>query len=101
VFDERLLRMLREDDPLFPNWDQDATAVAERYGEQDPENVAAELQGAASALAGRFDNVTDEEWERTGRRSDGAQFTIESFGRYLVHDPLHHLYDVTGRGYAR
>jgi hypothetical protein len=42
-FDERLTLMLRSDDPLFPNWDQDATA------------------------------------------------------RYFVHDPLHHLYDVTGR----
>ena len=23
----------------FPNWDQDATAVAERYGEQDPGTI--------------------------------------------------------------
>ena len=28
--------MLDHDDPLFANWDQDATAVAERYHEQDP-----------------------------------------------------------------
>jgi hypothetical protein len=27
-------------------------------------------------------------------RSDGAQFTVESFARYLVHDPLHHEFDV-------
>ena len=35
-FDERLGLMLTEDDPLFPNWDQDATAVEARYDEQDP-----------------------------------------------------------------
>jgi hypothetical protein len=29
-----------------------------------------------------------------GFRSDGAQFTVESFGRYLLHDPIHHLWDV-------
>jgi hypothetical protein len=28
--------MLEQDDPLFPNWDQDETAVRERYGDQDP-----------------------------------------------------------------
>ena len=31
-------------------------------------------------------------------RSDGAAFTIDSFSRYLVHDPVHHVWDVE-RGY--
>jgi hypothetical protein len=99
LYDVRLQRMLDEDDPLYPNWDQDETAVAERYGEQDPTVVTAELQEAAETLAGRFEHVRGEVWQRTGRRSDGVQFTVETFGRYLVHDPIHHLYDVTGRRY--
>ena len=85
------------DDPLFPNWDQDATAVEDRYAEQDPAQVAAELRRAAFAIAGRFENVTSAQWQRTGNRSDGARFTVETFARYLMHDPVHHLYDVTGR----
>jgi hypothetical protein len=40
--------------------------------------------------------VPDDAWARTGRRGDGATFTIESFVRYLLHDPVHHLTDVTG-----
>jgi hypothetical protein len=40
--------------------------------------------------------VSGDQWQRTGRRSDGACFTVESFARYLVHDAVHHLYDVTG-----
>ena len=36
LFDTRLHLMLDEDDPRFANWDQDETAVADRYGEQDP-----------------------------------------------------------------
>ena len=35
-YDERLHLMLSETDPLFPNWDQDATAVEDDYAEQDP-----------------------------------------------------------------
>jgi len=27
----------------------------------------------------------------------GASFTVETFARYLVHDLVHHLYDVTGQ----
>jgi hypothetical protein len=91
--------MLTEDDPLYPNWDQDATAVSDRYGEQDPPRVAGELHEAADTLAGHFGEVRGDEWMRTGRRSDGARFTVESFARYLIHDPLHHIHDVTGRRY--
>src|SRR6266568_5137889 len=49
LYDQRLELMLTEDDPLFPNWDQDATAVADRYAQQDPAAVAAQLRQAAFA----------------------------------------------------
>jgi hypothetical protein len=95
-FDGRLVLMLTEDGPLYPNWDQDATAIADHYAEQDPAAVAAELLTAAGTLADRFDGVSGDQWQRTGARSDGAEFTVETFARYFIHDPVHHLYDVTG-----
>ncbi|MFE7524807.1 DinB family protein [Kitasatospora sp. NPDC057542] len=96
LFHVRLNLMLDQDGPLFPNWDQDETAVAERYGEQDPRVVAGELEEAAETLAAAFERVAGAQWGRTGNRSDGARFTVESFSRYLIHDPVHHLFDVTG-----
>jgi hypothetical protein len=54
---------------------------------QHPGTVANELGAAASVLAGRFAGVTGAQWERTGNRSDGARFTVETFGRYFIHDP--------------
>jgi hypothetical protein len=96
LYDERLDLMLRLDDPLYPNWDQDATAVEDDYNGQDPATVAAELRKAALELAEAFERVGEAQWQRTGRRSDGARFTVDTFSRYLVHDPVHHLYDVTG-----
>ncbi|MEE1942813.1 DinB family protein [Streptomyces sp. TRM 70361] len=95
VFDERLRLMLAEDGPAFPDWDQDATAVAERYREQDPRRVADELAAAGEALAARFEAVAGEQWLRTGDRSDGSRFTVETLARYMIHDPVHHLHDVT------
>ena len=91
----RLDLMLTEDGPAFANWDQDETALARDYGAQDPAVVAEDLAQAAEALAAAFDAVQGAQWERTGDRSDGAHFTVESFARYMVHDPIHHLYDVT------
>src|SRR5262249_60068063 len=91
LYDKRLELMLSQDDPQFPNWDQDETAVADRYGEQDPAEVAAALRRAAFAIAGRFEGVTGDQWRRTGTRSDGARFTVETFARYFVHDRVRRL----------
>jgi DinB superfamily len=96
LYDQRLSLMLTEEEPRFPNWDQDATAIADRYGEQDPDTVARDLATAADVIAAHFAGLAPDQWPRTGIRSDGAQFTVESFARYLIHDPVHHLYDVTG-----
>jgi hypothetical protein len=96
LYRERLDLMLCEDDPLYPNWDQDATAVEERYLAQDPAAVWRQLRDAAAGLADAFDGVRDGQWLRTGRRSDGARLDIAGFSRYLLHDPVHHLFDVTG-----
>jgi hypothetical protein len=85
-----------EDDPLFDNWDQNATAVEGRYAEQDPAVVADELASAATSLTTRLDGVSGEQWLRPGRRDDGSVFTVASLSLYLLHDPVHHYYDVTG-----
>ena len=90
----RLHLLLDEQDPPFANWDQDATAVAERYNDQDPSIVSGDLLANGLALADAFDAVQVDQWHRRGFRSDGAVFTVESLGRYMVHDPLHHVWDV-------
>jgi hypothetical protein len=98
LFSYRLELMCTHDAPTFDNWDQDATAIADRYDLQDPNIVKRELVVAADELADRFDAVTGSEWSRLGMRSDGAAFSVESFGKYLLHDPIHHLWDVARPG---
>ena len=96
VFESRVSLMRSQVDPVFENWDQDAAAVAEGYGAQDPAVVAAELLAAAETAAGSFDAVAEGDWQRTGRRSNGSVFTIETLGQYFLHDLTHHLHDVRG-----
>lgn len=97
VFDGRVRLMLTTDDPAFESWDQDATAVAERYDLADPALVAVELTEAAEVVAGTYAGVRGAQWSRVGRRSDGTAFTVESLGRYHLHDAVHHLWDAEGR----
>jgi len=95
LFDERLLQMLEQDDPVFPNWNQDETAVAERYDQQDPATVARELAAEAEVIAGRLAAVRDDQWQRSGRRSNGSTFTVATVALYFLHDLVHHEHDVT------
>src|SRR6476469_4784130 len=61
LFEERLRLMLT----------QDAPAVADRYGEQDPATVAGELTTSATACSQAYSAAPGDGWGRTGIRSNG------------------------------
>lgn len=95
IFEHRVQLMLTEDDPRFPNWDQDATAIADDYGSQDPATVATELFEAASIIADTYDHVPAGAWSRRGLRSNGSEFTVATIAIYHLHDIVHHAHDVS------
>ena len=96
VFDERVRLLLGQDEPRFPDWDQDETAREQRYDLQDPAEVATALVQAADAVATTYDGVPSDSWGRRGLRSNGSEFTVDSIARYHLHDVVHHLHDVAG-----
>jgi hypothetical protein len=95
IFAQRVRLMLAQDEPRFPNWDQDRTAVDDNYAAQDPVTVAAELSEAANAVAAIYDSVPAESLGRRGLRSNGSEFTIGSIALYHLHDVVHHAHDVS------
>lgn len=94
LYRTRIELMLSEDNPLFENWDQDTSAITDSYERQAPERVVAQLILAAEALALQLDGMSGPAWQRGGRRSDGASFSVDTIARYMVHDPIHHVWDV-------
>ena len=94
VYEGRVRRMLTEEGPHYENWDQDQTALADDYASQEAVEVAHELVGHGAPLATLFESVHGDQWQRTGFRSDGAAFTVDTISRYFLHDIVHHLWDV-------
>ncbi|MBB3325693.1 DinB family protein [Microlunatus antarcticus] len=94
---ERVELMLTADDPVFANWDQDQTAQTDRYTDQDPEQVAEDLEAAAQRLVGLVTEIEPRAWDRRGTRSNGSAFTVTTLLQYGLHDVVHHLWDVTGQ----
>ena len=98
IFDGRVQLMLTQDDPRFPNWDQDETALADDYVAQDPAVVAREIVDAAARVAATYQGVPADAWPRRGLRSNGSEFTVTSISRYHLHDIVHHAWDVDSPG---
>jgi hypothetical protein len=94
IFNHRVRLMLTEDEPQFPNWEQDETAIAADYACQDPATVATELFYAASIVADTYTNVPAGAWTRRGLRSNGSEFTIATISIYHLHEIVHHAHDV-------
>jgi hypothetical protein len=94
LFEERVRLMLTQESPTFANWDQDETAVSDRYGEQDPATVAGEVTASGASFAAAYAQVPHDGWGRTGIRSNGSEFTVLTLGQYGLHDLRHHLWDV-------
>ncbi|MEU3011329.1 DinB family protein [Nocardia asteroides] len=99
IFDTRV-GLMRDGDGVeparFEGWDQDATAIADRYDAQDPARVAEELAAAAERIAATFAAVPADRLGYRGARSDGSAFTVVSLSRYFLHDLVHHVHDVRG-----
>ncbi|HET6939953.1 MAG TPA: class I SAM-dependent methyltransferase [Nocardioides sp.] len=96
-FTDRLTLMLEQDEPQFENWDQDATAVEDRYDLQDPGVVGQQVVEAAEVVAAHYDALAGADAQtrsRRGVRSDGSVFTVDTLGRYHLHDLVHHAHDV-------
>jgi len=94
VFRTRLDLMLAEATPSFPDWDQDAAAIAGDYAAEAPAEVATALVAAVGAFAARVREVGPEQEGRRGVRSNGSEFTVLTLCQYFLHDVLHHLHDV-------
>lgn len=95
LFAERLRVMLEQDAPEFDSWDQDAAAAADDYSSQQPLTVAAAVVAAAEEVAAGYEQVWGDQWQRRGRRGDGASFTVDTVARYHLHDVVHHAHDVS------
>jgi SAM-dependent methyltransferase len=96
-FTERLTLMLDQDEPQFENWDQDATALEDRYDLQDPAAVGPQVVEAGGIVAAMYDALAGADEQTRGRRgvrSDGSAFTVDTLGRYHLHDLVHHAHDV-------
>jgi len=92
---ERIIRAQAGDTPEFASMRRDERAVEERYNDQDPEQVSAQIATAARQLTETLAGLDDVGWMRTGVYNwpERAVRTMEWLARLTVHELAHHLFD--------
>lgn len=96
VFLGRIEAIKAQDDVRFLDWDQDEAAIAGRYWEADPAEVAEEYAQEAERVVDALTSATPAQWGHRGVRSNGSAFTLTTLAVYLLHDLEHHYHDVAG-----
>jgi len=93
---ERAQLALAEDEPAFASMRREERVVEERYNDQQPEQVAREVTGAAASLARLLESLDDDGWQRTGIYNwpERRVRTVEWIGRHTIHEAEHHLHDI-------
>lgn len=94
VLGERVNAMITTDAPVFSDYDGEAAAIHGQFWAADPAEVSRQIAERTASTVAVLSEVSD--WNRTGQRSDGRQFTVTELCRYLLHDVEHHLHDVDG-----
>jgi hypothetical protein len=93
---ERVFTALVEDNPAFAPMYRDRRAVLARYNDQDPHQVADELELAAGLFARQLALLTDEQLVRRCLYlfPTPAMRTVRWVGLHTLHECQHHLRDI-------
>ena len=89
--------MVAEPGVAFGWWDHEAAVTDDAYNDADPAEVAAAIADGTSRYAETLRGLSPSDWEATGERRGGEVFTVDSLGRYGLHEAKHHQLDI-GRG---
>ncbi|WP_461032504.1 DinB family protein [Streptomyces mayteni] len=68
--------------------------VLRRYREEEPRQVAAELERAADALAARLASLTEADLRHRAPGPADSRLTVDFFARHLLHDIAHDLAEI-------
>jgi hypothetical protein len=93
---DRVALALIEERPDFTPMGREERVVNDRYNEQDPALVSAQISEAANKLASQVEVLTPSQWERSGIHHWPAtsEQTIAWLARHTVHECEHHLRDI-------
>lgn len=99
VYGDRILLMLREECPVFPQFNPDE-GEWEEFNRLFADELSDGIEAQAQRLSGILGELEPDDWSRTMIRDGGTdgvyEFTVAGLASYAVHESQHHLLDANG-----
>jgi len=87
----RIRRMVSEDDPFLPSYDQETLARERDYQNESTPLVLTAIRAFWGGLAYLLENLGDEDWQRTGRHEERGPISIAQYAQLLADHAREHL----------
>ena len=91
VWLERIQRIINEDNPLLPGYDEGQMAIDRNYAGQNLAEQLARFREGRAALAALLQGLSPEQWERAGLRDEIGPVTINDLATLVLGDDGYHL----------
>jgi len=88
---DRLCRMIAEDRPFLPGYDQEALIRERNYQEADLQAVLGELASFRRETVRVLSELADADWLRTGRHEERGVYNVRQLAEQLVSHEATHL----------
>ena len=87
---DRLCRMIKQESPFLPGYDQEALVRERNYREADLQAILNELASFRRETVRILTELVDANWARTGRHQERGTFSIRQFVELLIrHEAMH------------
>jgi hypothetical protein len=88
---ERIHHMLSEDNPFLRAYDQEALARERDYQSESTPLVLTAVRAFSGGLAYLLENLSEEEWQRTGHHEERGPISIAQYAQLLADHAHEHL----------
>jgi uncharacterized damage-inducible protein DinB len=90
VWLDRMTRMRREDHPFLESFDEGQWAIDHDYAHSNAAEQLIRFRAGREKISALLNELTDDEWERTGNREEIGSVTILDFAVLVLgHDGYH------------
>jgi hypothetical protein len=87
----RIRRMLDEDDPVLPGYDQEALAVERRYMEMDPEEALERFEQIRREHLGVLEGLDEAGWSRRGTHAEQGPMDVLLYEHHVAGEDVDHM----------
>ena len=90
-FRARLQKIQAEENPFFPDWDQDLAAEQGDYSEEETREVLKAWRELRESTLRILEKTPPERWSRPGSHERRGTLTFEDIARYVLEHDIAHL----------